>query len=60
MTTKQKSNMAIREALAEKNMTQWQLAILLGVSESTLTKWMRQEFSDERKREIVELIKNGG
>lgn len=60
MTSKIKNNAAIREALAQKNMTQWQLAILLGISEPTLTRWLRQELPEERKNKILELIKNGG
>ena len=60
MATNTKNNMDIREALAAKKMTQWQLAILLGISEPTLTRWMRQELPEERKKEILNQIENGG
>lgn len=54
-----KRNIAIRNALAKKNMTQWELAVLLGVSEPTITRWMRQELPEERQREIIALIEKG-
>ena len=55
-----KHNLAIREALKDKGMTQWELAIMLGVSEPTITRWFRQELSAERQAKIIEQIKKGG
>lgn len=55
-----RNNIPIREAMKAKGYTQWQTAELLGISEFTLSRWMRHELPEQRQMEIVELINNGG
>lgn len=51
-----RKNLEIRNALAKTGMCEWQLADVLGVSESTITRWMRHEMSDAKKAEIIGAI----
>ena len=51
------TNIAVRTALLENDMYLWQLAGLLEVSETTMTRMMRKELPEERQNELVELIK---
>lgn len=53
-------NKVIREALTAAGMKQWQLADLLGISEPTLTRWLRHELPQEKQAEIVAVIKGEG
>lgn len=54
-----KTNEKIRTALKERKMHQWELAERLGVSEPTLTRWMRHELSEEEQDRIVSVIEGG-
>lgn len=53
-------NEKIRKALTAAGMKQWQLADLLGISEPTLTRWLRHELPQEKQAEIVAVIKGEG
>lgn len=53
-------NKVIREALTAAGMKQWQLADLLGISEPTLTRWLRHELPQEKQAEIVAVIEGRG
>lgn len=53
-------NQKIELALMETGLRKYQLAKLMGISESTFGRMMREELSDEKQEEIVELIKSGG
>lgn len=55
-----KANEKIRTALKERKMHQWELAERLGVSEPTLTRWMRHELPEAKQKEIISIIKGGG
>lgn len=57
---RRKNNNIIREAMKAKGYTQWQTADLLGISEITLSRWLRHELSEQRQMEIVKIIENGG
>lgn len=50
-------NVEIREALEKAHLKQWQLADLLEISEATMYRKLRREFPEERKAEILELIR---
>lgn len=52
-------NVEIKLALKQANLKQWQLAELLGITEWTLSRWMRKELQGEKKQRIIEVIKNG-
>lgn len=54
-----KANMDLREYSNKRNIPQWQIAKAFGVVDTTFCKWMREEFSEEKKakyREIVDSI----
>lgn len=50
------TNQAVRNALKECGMYQWQLAKLLGVSEATITRRMRSEMPQDVQRKIIAQI----
>lgn len=52
------SNKEIRTAMKEKNMAQWQLGELLGVSENTVNRWLRKELPEDEKKKILKIIKD--
>lgn len=37
-------------------MKQWELADLLGVSEFTLTRWLRKELTEDKKEQLLKAI----
>ena len=51
-----KANMKIRVAMMEKNLRQWELARLLGVSESTVWRMLREELPKEEQDAIITKI----
>lgn len=54
------TNLKIRVAMTEHQFTQWKLARLLGVSESTIYRMIREELPEEEQDRIVDLIRKGG
>ena len=53
-------NQIIREELKRRGLHQWELAKLLSVGESTLTRRLREELSEEETQHILCVIKKGG
>lgn len=53
-----RTNEKIKKALEDKRLCQWELADMLGVSESTVTRLLRHELPEEKKKEILDLIKS--
>lgn len=53
-------NKKIRLALMEHGVTQYELARILGVSESTIGRKLRVELSEEETEEILRLIEERG
>ena len=51
-----KANREVREALHNKGMKQWELADMLGVSEFTLTRWLRKELTEDKKELLLKAI----
>ncbi len=51
-------NMEIRIEMTKRNMKQWQLANLLGISESVLSRKMRKELPPDEKKKILDVIAN--
>jgi len=49
-------NKEIKMAMLEKGIYQWEVAKAIGVSECTLTRWMREELSEEKKTTIMDAI----
>lgn len=51
-----KANQEVREALHNKGMKQWELADMLGMSEFTLTRWLRKELTEDKKELLLKAI----
>ncbi len=51
-----KTNQEVREALHNKSMKQWELADMLGISEFTLTRWLRKELTEDKKELLLKAI----
>lgn len=51
-----KTNQTVREAAKRKNVKLWQIAAHLGISEPTMTRWLRSTLSPERKNAILKAI----
>ena len=51
-------NLDIRKAIKDSGMYQYELAEALGISDVSLTKWLRRELPDEKKNMIFEIIEN--
>lgn len=51
-----KTNMSIRIAMIKYGLTQWDVAKILGVSESTFYRMIRDELPEEEQKRIVKLI----
>ena len=47
-----KANQDIRDYAAKKGVYFWEIAMQLGVSEPTMTRWMRVELPEDKCREI--------
>lgn len=50
------NNLLIRKTLKQTGMKYWQLARLLGISEATLTRRLRDELPVEEQKKIVAMI----
>ncbi len=46
----------IKQILKEKRIYQWEVAKAIGVTEFTLTRWLREDISEERATQIMEVI----
>lgn len=52
-----RANQDIRAKIKEAGLTMWGVSLELGVSESTLVRWLRVEVEGEKKERILEAIK---
>ena len=52
----QKANQDIRDYAAKRGVYCWEIAMKLGISEPTITRWMRVELSADKRREIEQVI----
>ena len=50
------TNKEIRTAAFSEGVRLWQVAQELGVTDSTFSRWLRQELPAEKQREIIEII----
>jgi DNA-binding Xre family transcriptional regulator len=51
-------NVDIRELIARKRLRHYEVAAALGISEHTLSRWLRTELSNEKKQKIKEAIES--
>lgn len=52
------ANLEIRTQMRKANVRQWEVADCMGISEFTLTRWLRKELSQEQKTAISKAIQN--
>ena len=52
------NNTSVRIEMAMLNIKQWQLARILGISESTLCRKLREELPPEEHIKIIQLMRN--
>lgn len=52
------NNTSVRIEMAMLNIKQWQLARILGISESTLCRKLREELPPEEQIKIIQLMRN--
>ena len=46
----------IKQILKEKRIYQWEVAKVLGITEFTLTRWLREDLPEDRATQILEAI----
>lgn len=59
MKKERRANEEIYDSLSKRNMYIWQLADLIGVSESSMYRFLRKELPEEKKKEWLDLIDKG-
>ena len=50
---KRKKNRDVRDFLKQKHVYQWEVAERLGVHETTVIRWLREELPEERKQAMI-------
>lgn len=50
------ANIDVKKAARAAGVPQWMICERLGISEPTLTRWLRQPLPDEKKKRILEVI----
>ena len=53
------NNKLVRLAMMEHGVPQWKLAKMLGVSENTIWRKLREELPEEEQKKLVKLIEGG-
>lgn len=52
-----RANQDIRDEVKAAGLTMWEISLELGIHESTLVRWLRVEVEGEKKKSILEAIK---
>lgn len=50
------ANVEIRELIRKKRLRYYEIAEVLGVSEFTFSRWLRNELPENKKREVINAI----
>lgn len=50
------NNIEIRNAIFSNNIKKWKIADKLGITDSTFSRLLRNEISNEKKKEILNII----
>lgn len=56
MCSSNDKNLEVKQDIKNSHVYQWQVASMLGVSEMTLIRWLREELSPDRKQRICDAI----
>lgn len=51
------ANMDIRYEIMKQGLKNYQVAMSMGVSETTFSRWLRNELPAKKKKEILEILK---
>ena len=51
-----KNNMLIRIKMMEKDVGQWKFGKMLGVSETTIYRWLREDLDEETQKMVCEFL----
>lgn len=51
-----KKNAEVRNKMTGSGLHQWQVADQIGISEGTLTRWLRTELTGERREKVLDAI----
>ncbi len=46
----------LKKTIKEKRLFQWEIAKVIGISEFTLCRWLREELTSEREKKITDAI----
>ncbi len=46
----------LKKTIKEKRLFQWEIAKIIGISEFTLSRWLREELTSEREKKITDAI----
>lgn len=52
------ANLQIRKMISDNRLRHYEVAGVLGISEYTFCKWMRTEFTEERKKQVQDAIQS--
>lgn len=51
-------NMEIRELMRKRRIRHYEIAEKLGINETTFCRWLRKEFTPERKQQVIAAIES--
>lgn len=51
------ANERIKSISKSSNIPQWRIAVELGISEATLTRWLRVELTPDKEQQVLAAIK---
>lgn len=52
-----KANQKLRNKIAQYRLRYWEVAVQVGISDTTFSKWLRTPLNDERKARVEKAIK---
>ena len=52
------NNLEIRQAIINKRLKHWEVAKALGIHETTLSRWLRHELTEDKKQIILKAIQD--
>ena len=53
----EKANQELRNKIKDSKVTHWKIADSMGISESTLVRLLRKELPNDKKKEIIKILK---
>ena len=50
------NNMDIRKVIEDRRLKYWEVAKALGIHEATLSRWLRHELDNDKKKQVLDAI----